>query len=61
MEHHATMTPAGPRLICQWFAACGKPTDKVAKHPTLGHVACCDDCARKLGITDRTVVEITVE
>lgn len=34
---------------CEWFARCDNQTDRVATHPILGMVPCCDRCAEVTG------------
>jgi hypothetical protein len=39
---------------CEWFALCENVTDKVADHPILGPIPCCDRCAKVVGGTNYT-------
>jgi hypothetical protein len=47
-------------LVCEWFAKCPNGTLKVAPHPILDLVPCCDRCARMANISSNDLQDVEV-
>jgi hypothetical protein len=48
------------RLVCRYFAACGKPTLTATDHPVLGPIPICLGCAAKIDLDAADLIDVEV-